>query len=279
VQNPHDIYDLCKHPKKFSRRIFDKPENIPGIFIIIPLVLIVIFLDVYAWLFGNQDTIKTIFLALLSIMLLGWGVSGLKLRELPLTIGTGIGLSCILISFIGIRALLSPAYRASIVEMKRAEEIQSSERIADIERIAQIIDGITLPGDIPDDYRVGNILIAFHDQNGIELAKPEDWFDNPEESNATDHLKDAQTLVWIERIPEIVGAYHMKVLGPITANKTGNALIITWKIWLIDLQNNKVIAHEVFLGPDPPTQIDQSGDYGIPPLEDVVNWLANLPKQ
>jgi hypothetical protein len=254
-------------------------NEIPDLFKIIPLVLIVIFLDVFACLYGNLDTIMWIFIAIMSIVFIGWGVSGLRFRELPLTIGTGIGFACILISFIGIRALLSPAYRASIVEMKRTQEIQASERTADVERISQVIDGISLPGDLPDDYRLGKILIAFHDQNGIELAKPEDWFENPEESMATDHFSDAQTLVWIERIPEIVGSYHMKVLGPITANKTGNALKITWNVWLIDLQENQVIAHEVFIGPDPPRQIDQTGDYGITPLEDVANWLVNLPEE
>ncbi len=99
----------------------------------------------------------------------------IRLRELPDCLVFFILVSCILASFIGAYALLSPAYRKSVVEMKQAQENRATEIIADEERIKQIIKGIDLPEDFPDDYRTGMMMIAYRDEtgNGVELANPE----------------------------------------------------------------------------------------------------------
>ncbi len=102
------------------------------------------------------------------------------------------------------------------------------------------------------------------------------WFDDPVEQIATNHLGDAESIVWIEKSSRVVGIYKRKVLGPITANNTGDALQITWEVWLIDIKENAVTAHEVFIGPDPPKEIEQSGDFGISPLDEVADWLVGL---
>lgn len=98
----------------------------------------------------------------------------------------------------------------------------------------------------------------------------------PESIEFTSDFHEAGAVLWIEESAAIVGSYNRKILGPVTAGKTGNALLYTWQARLIDIASKQIIATETFKGAFPPATTEVTGDFGLTPQSELANWLLNL---
>lgn len=85
-----------------------------------------------------------------------------------------------------------------------------------------------------------------------------------------------KAVAYVEPTYEVVGHY----VGLSAGRK---AAIVTWAIYLVDMDSGTVTAHAVFRGPPPPEEIgsrpgdSQSEYYAQPPWEEYKEWLASLP--
>ena len=237
---------------------------------------VALFLDIYAWRFALRSTFWIFFGIGFSIGLFWFAMNlnaSSKIREILSNIAFMVAAACILLSLLGAYTLVSPSYRAKVVETQLEWQGEIAESLATEKKVAEIVALVDLPDEgCSSEYRTGKMLIVIH---GSEWSMGINSL-GLDSAIATKRLEDASSIVWIEEQSTIVGSYHRKILGPITAGKTGNALLLTWRVWVVDIKSGAVTAYKKFIGPDPPKTIEHSGDSGIVPEEDVAGWLENL---
>ncbi|MBU7032040.1 MAG: RDD family protein [Theionarchaea archaeon] len=92
--------------------------------------------------------------------------------------------------------------------------------------------------------------------------------------------ENVEAIIYIISTYQIVGTYSG---GPTGAGEVP-AAVITWEVFFVDLRNQVITAHAVFVGPFPLDSVDPLRTHwenetviGIPPIDDLENWIASLP--
>ena len=98
----------------------------------------------------------------------------------------------------------------------------------------------------------------------------------------------ARSLCWIQARSRKVGVYRRLWLSFIPSPfASDDAVVITYRVWIISRNTEQVTAYSEFTGPDPPESRTEfrlpgmlpsgPGAYGIPPDQDVLLWINSLP--
>ena len=252
------------------------------------LALASIYLSGYAWFFGDRNFLL-IFLFVSAIIAFNiWSSSNFAMRSISTMLASFLVITFGLGALYGAFVLVNSGYRESVADRRKESTAAAAAKLETGKAVAQLVEGLELTEYDMDDYRVGKLLIMLRRQDAAHLAflvdsptipsSKDDYFVQVlEKGNTTSNLDKAGTIVWIQETSRVVGSYRRKLLGPITADKTGDALRYTWKVWLIDVKKKSVITHKEFPGPNPPETLEKYGDFGIPPQVDLAEWLASLP--
>lgn len=252
------------------------------------LAVVAVCLSGYALFFGDRGLLLIFLIVSVTFAGILWSSFGFAIRDIPYILTFLLKMMCVLGALYGAYVLVNPGYRVSLTEQREKSADAAVEKIETEKSVAQLVEGMSLTEEHVDGYRIGKMLIMFQRRDTPHLAvivdspyissSQDDFYVQVlDKGSTTSNLRDAGTIVWIQEDSEVVGSYNRKLLGPITADKTGDALKITWKVWLIDVNKRIVIAYREFIGPDPPESIEGSGDFGVPPQEDLAAWLEGMP--
>ena len=248
-----------------------QPErNTRRAWVYILLAVVVVLLDVCAWRFAARSTFN-VFLyigaGVGAVLLFGILVTSSRLGEVLRGFGLGVAAVGVVISLLGAYTLVSPGYRAEVAAQK-AEVIEAET--AETQRLAEVMSALELPDGCTSNACTGKMLVAFAVDDGPVISA----LDGLVAEGTAQQFDEAATLVWIQEETAVVGTYKPRLLGLF---KTGDALRVTWKVWLIDVESRTVTGCASFTGAEPPETTEATGDVaGAPPEADVVAWLNEL---
>lgn len=255
-------------------------------------VLAALFLSGYAFVYGDRNYLL-IFLFVSAVIAFNiWASSNnFSMRSIStMLLPSFLVIAFTLGALYGAYVLVNSGYRETVAERKVKSATTAAATLATEKAVAQYMEGLELTENDIEDYRHGKLLIMLRRQGAPHLAFLVDSPSIPSSSDdyyvqvldkgsTTSDLSDAGTIVLIQEYQQVVGSYRRKLLGPITADKTGDALRFTWKVWLIDAKEKSIIAYQEFIGPYPPETLEDYGDFGIPPQTDLAVWLQGLPSR
>ncbi len=243
-------------------------------------------LTIYSVYYGDPNYLFFFVIAGITLVSLNWMFvpfsKGLR-QNLVLFLVVVIGLG----GLYGGYVLVSPQHRAQVKIDQVISATAQADRLVSEQAARDLAADVDLKETELNNRPAGKLMIMLK-KNGIaqlsfifsearySTEKNNRYVTIPAGVETTTSFAEAGTLIWIEESYTVVGAYNRKVLGPITADKTGDALRYTWKVWLIDIESRQVVAYKMLVGEDPPKTISFSGSFGMTPQKALAEWLTAL---
>ena len=245
-------------------------RNTRRVWIYILLAIIVVLLNVCAWHSAARGTFN-VFLyigaGVGAVLLFGILVTSSRLGEVLRGFALSVAAVGVVISLLGAYTLVCPGYRAEVAAQKA---VVTQAETAEAQRVTEVMAEVELPDNCVSSICTGKMLVAFAGDDGPVFSALEGLVTE----GTAQQFDEAATLVWIQEEAVVVGTYKPRLLGLF---KTGDALRVTWKVWLIDVESRTVTGCASFTGAEPPETTEATGDVaGAPPEAEVVAWLNEL---